>query len=97
MADAQTALLVPMVYRGDAVGVLAAFDRGQEGAPFDADDELTVTLSPEAEAVEGGRSWYKLNQSVKATAAPSDAAYAFASWTGGPVTPAAGAVGGAVG
>ena len=31
VADAQTALLVPMVYRGEAVGVLAAFDRGEDG------------------------------------------------------------------
>ena len=32
VADAQTALLVPMLYRGDGVGVLAAFDRGEEGS-----------------------------------------------------------------
>jgi two-component system, NarL family, sensor histidine kinase DevS len=37
--DPQTALLVPMVYRGDAVGVMAAFDRGQEGGVFTEDDE----------------------------------------------------------
>jgi signal transduction histidine kinase len=37
--DAQTALLVPMLYRGDAVGVLAAFDRGEAGSVFSTDDE----------------------------------------------------------
>ena len=37
--DAQTALLVPMVYRGEAVGVLAAFDRGEDGEVFTEDDE----------------------------------------------------------
>ena len=37
--DPQTALLVPMVHRGDAVGVLAAFDRGQDGEVFTEDDE----------------------------------------------------------
>ncbi|HEY7934713.1 MAG TPA: GAF domain-containing sensor histidine kinase [Solirubrobacteraceae bacterium] len=37
--DAQTALLVPMVYRGQAVGVLAAFDRGENGGAFGEDDE----------------------------------------------------------
>jgi signal transduction histidine kinase len=37
--DAQTALLVPMVYRGAAVGVLAAFDRGPDGEVFSEDDE----------------------------------------------------------
>ena len=37
--DAQTALLVPMVHRGDAVGVLAAFDRDGNGGVFSEDDE----------------------------------------------------------
>jgi signal transduction histidine kinase len=37
--DAHTALLVPMVYRGEALGVLAAFDRGEEGDVFGEDDE----------------------------------------------------------
>jgi signal transduction histidine kinase len=37
--DAQTALLVPMVYRGEAMGVLAAFDRGDDGSVFGEDDE----------------------------------------------------------
>jgi signal transduction histidine kinase len=35
--NAQTALLVPMVYRSEAVGVLAAFDR--DGGVFNEDDE----------------------------------------------------------
>ncbi len=39
VADPQTALLVPMVYRGDGVGILAAFDRGEEGSVFSAEDE----------------------------------------------------------
>jgi signal transduction histidine kinase len=39
VSDAQTALLVPMIHRGDAVGVLAAFDRGVEGSVFAEDDE----------------------------------------------------------
>jgi signal transduction histidine kinase len=37
--DAQTALLVPMVYRGEAMGVLAAFDRGEDGSVFGEEDE----------------------------------------------------------
>jgi len=37
--DAQTALLVPMLHRSDAVGVLAAFDRGLDGSVFAEDDE----------------------------------------------------------
>jgi signal transduction histidine kinase len=39
VSDAQTALLVPMRYRGEAVGVLAAFDRGEVGSVFSEDDE----------------------------------------------------------
>ncbi len=39
VADPQTALLVPMIHRGDAVGVLAAFDRGPGGDVFTEDDE----------------------------------------------------------
>lgn len=37
--DAHAALLVPMVYRGEALGVLAAFDRGEDGDVFGEDDE----------------------------------------------------------
>jgi signal transduction histidine kinase len=37
--DPRTALLVPMVYRGAAVGVLAAFDRGSRSGAFSEDDE----------------------------------------------------------
>ena len=40
--DAQTALLVPMVYRGRAMGVLAAFDRDGSGDVFSEDDEQVL-------------------------------------------------------
>ena len=39
VADPQTALLVPMLYRGEGLGVLAAFDRGEEGSVFSEEDE----------------------------------------------------------
>jgi signal transduction histidine kinase len=39
---AQTALLVPMVYRGEAIGVLAAFDRDGNGDVFSEDDEQAL-------------------------------------------------------
>ncbi len=42
VADAQTALLAPLVYRGRGLGVLAAFDRGAEAGPFTEDDETTL-------------------------------------------------------
>jgi signal transduction histidine kinase len=37
--DPHTALLVPMIHRGEAVGVLATFDQGEERGPFSEDDE----------------------------------------------------------
>jgi signal transduction histidine kinase len=37
--DPHTALLVPMIHRGEALGVLAAFDRSDDGAAFSEDDE----------------------------------------------------------
>jgi signal transduction histidine kinase len=37
--DAHTALLVPMIHRGNRVGVLAAFDRGTEAAQFSVEHE----------------------------------------------------------
>jgi signal transduction histidine kinase len=42
VADAQTALLTPLVYRGRGLGVLAAFDRGSESEGFSAEDETTL-------------------------------------------------------
>jgi signal transduction histidine kinase len=39
VADARTALLVPMLHRGRGLGVLAAFDHGIAGEPFTASDE----------------------------------------------------------
>jgi signal transduction histidine kinase len=39
ISDPHTALLVPMLYRGEAVGVLAAFDRDADLKAFSDDDE----------------------------------------------------------
>jgi signal transduction histidine kinase len=39
LPEAQTALQVPMVHRGEAMGVLVAFDRGEDGGVFGEDDE----------------------------------------------------------
>jgi signal transduction histidine kinase len=39
LPEADTALLVPMIYRGQGVGVLAALDRGENGGTFGEDDE----------------------------------------------------------
>ena len=61
--DVHTALLVPMHHRGSAVGVLAAFDRGEHGAPFsEGDEQLLQTFAAAtalavaiARSVESGR------------------------------------------
>ena len=37
--DAQTAMLVPMLYRGAGLGILAAFDHGENRAAFSEEDE----------------------------------------------------------
>lgn len=44
VAHAQTALLVPLVYRGRGLGVLAAFDRGPDAEGFSEDDEATLRV-----------------------------------------------------
>ena len=47
--DARTALLVPMLHRGGVVGVLTAFDRGEQGAAFtEADEQLLQTFAASA-------------------------------------------------
>lgn len=49
VSDAHTALLVPMSYRGDSVGVLAAFDRGKGNVAFnDEDEQLLRTFAASA-------------------------------------------------
>jgi signal transduction histidine kinase len=42
--DAHVALLVPMISRGEAVGVLAAFDRAAGGEAFTDEDELLLSV-----------------------------------------------------
>jgi len=42
--DAHTALLVPMISRGQTVGVLAAFDRGPENEAFSEEDEQLLRM-----------------------------------------------------
>jgi signal transduction histidine kinase len=47
--DAHTALLVPMLHHGAALGVLAAFDRGRDGDAFTgADEQLLRTFAASA-------------------------------------------------
>jgi signal transduction histidine kinase len=61
--DASTALLMPLVYRGRALGVLCAFDRLETPAEFDQDDEQALrafaasaaTAVATAKTVEGDR------------------------------------------
>ena len=47
--DAHTALLVPMMHHGVGLGVLAAFDRGQDAEPFtERDEQLLRTFAASA-------------------------------------------------
>lgn len=49
VSDAQTALLMPMQHGGQSVGVLAAFDRGNDGEQFtDTDEHLLHTFAVSA-------------------------------------------------
>jgi signal transduction histidine kinase len=59
--DARSALLVPMLYRGAGLGVLAAFDQGSEAGAFSSEDEqlLRTFAASAAQAV-------ALNRSVEA-------------------------------
>ena len=57
-SDARCALLVPMVHRGSALGVLAAFDRGTDREAFTTEDEqlLRTFAASAANAVAVNRS-----------------------------------------
>jgi signal transduction histidine kinase len=59
--EARFALLVPMLHRGVGLGVLAAYDRGEEAGPFSSEDEqlLRTFAASAAQAV-------ALNRSVEA-------------------------------
>ena len=48
--DASTALIVPVLHRGTAIGVLAAFDHGNEGGEFTEDDERLLRTFAQAAA-----------------------------------------------
>jgi signal transduction histidine kinase len=69
--DADTALLVPLAFRGRSVGVLAAFDHLGDEASFDDEDErlLGAFAASAATAVATGRSFeeQRLRQSIEAS------------------------------
>ena len=69
--DADAALIVPLAFRGRAVGVLAAYDRIGEAAGFDREDErlLGAFAASAATAVATGKSVeeQRLRQSIEAS------------------------------
>jgi signal transduction histidine kinase len=71
--EADNALLVPLAFRGRAVGVLAAYDRLGDGAGFDREDErlLSAFAASAATAVATGKSVeeQRLRQSIEASEA----------------------------
>jgi signal transduction histidine kinase len=48
VADPHAALLVPMIHRGEALGVLAAFDRSDDAAFTEDDEQLLQTFATSA-------------------------------------------------
>ena len=46
--DAQSALIVPLVYRGKALGVLAAFDRRRQSSFSEQDEQVLVSFAASA-------------------------------------------------
>ncbi len=70
--DARTALLVPMMYRGEAVGVLAAFDRGEDGATFTEDDEQTLRTFAASAATAVALAQSVLAERLRASLAAAD-------------------------
>jgi signal transduction histidine kinase len=48
VADARSALIVPLVYRGRALGVLAAFDRQRQGTFSEQDEQVLVSFAASA-------------------------------------------------
>jgi GAF domain-containing protein len=71
VADARSALLVPLVFRDESLGVLAAFDRGEGGDAFGEDDEqvLRAFAAGAATAVATGRILNELRAGEPATPA----------------------------
>jgi GAF domain-containing protein len=71
VADARSALLVPLVFRNESLGVLAAFDRGEAGDAFGEDDEqvLRAFAAGAATAVATGRILDELHAGERGAAA----------------------------
>jgi signal transduction histidine kinase len=72
VVGARTALLVPLLYRGEAVGVLAAFDRGADGATFTEDDEQTLRTFAASAATAVALAQSVLADRLRATLAAAD-------------------------
>jgi signal transduction histidine kinase len=73
VSDAQTALLVPMVHRGEAMGVLAAFDRGDDGSVFGEDDEQMLRTFAASAATAVALAQSVLTDRLRSSLAAADA------------------------
>jgi signal transduction histidine kinase len=71
--SAAAGILVPLVHRGRAIGVLAAFDRLEGGPDFSSDDErlLQAFAATAATAVATGQNvaWHSMEGSIRASEA----------------------------
>lgn len=73
LPEPRTALLVPLLCRGEGVGLLAAYDRGEHGAGFTQDDEqlLEIFAASAANAVAMAKSAH--SEQLRSALAAADA------------------------
>jgi signal transduction histidine kinase len=71
--DAQTAMLVPMLYRGAGLGILAAFDHGEDRGAFSEDDEQMLTTFAASAATAVALAQSVQSDRLRATLAAADA------------------------
>ncbi len=71
--DAQTAMLVPMLHRGEGVGILAAFDHGESRGAFSEDDEQMLGMFAASAATAVALAQSVQSDRLRATLAAADA------------------------
>jgi signal transduction histidine kinase len=73
VTDPRTALLVPMIHRGETLGVLAAFDRGERAATFTEDDEQLLQTFATSAATAVALAQGVRSQQLRSSMAAADA------------------------
>jgi signal transduction histidine kinase len=70
---ASTAVIVPLIHRGEALGALLAFDRGSHGDPFTAEDERMLEAFAASAATAVATAQGVEQQRLRATLAAAEA------------------------